>query len=85
MFSTSLHPGVVPQPKGVTMSSDKQESAARCNLKKAAAAAARKKTVRHLSAKTRSALGHQGAKVAQRKFSSACALCIVGPSSTSAH
>jgi hypothetical protein len=48
------------------MSSDKQKSAARRNVKKAAAAAARKKTISHLSAKTRSALGRQGAKVAQR-------------------
>jgi hypothetical protein len=48
------------------MSSAKQKAAARRNIKKAAAAAAKKKTISHLSAKTRTALGRQGAKMAQQ-------------------
>jgi hypothetical protein len=49
------------------VSSAKQKSAARRNIKKAAAAATRKKTISHLSAKTRTALGRKGAKAAKRK------------------
>jgi hypothetical protein len=49
------------------MASAKQKSAARKNIKKAAAAAKRKKTISHLSKKTRTALGKQGAKMAKRK------------------
>ena len=41
----------------------KQKTAARRNIKKAAAAAKRKKTVKHLSKKTRTALGKQANKV----------------------
>ena len=48
------------------MSSAKQRSAARKNIKKAATAAKSEKTISHLSAKTRSALGKQGAKMANR-------------------
>ena len=48
------------------MASTKQRAAARKNIKKAAAAAKRKKTISHLSKKTRTALGKQGAKVAKR-------------------
>lgn len=51
------------------MSSAKQKSAARRNIKKAAAAATRKKTISHLSAKTRTALGRKGAEAAKRKRS----------------
>jgi hypothetical protein len=48
------------------MASNKQRSAARRNIKKAASAAKRKKTIAHLPAKTRTALGKQGAKIAAR-------------------
>jgi hypothetical protein len=48
------------------MSSAKQRAAARKNIKKAAAAAKSKKTIAHLSKKTRTALGKQGAKMAKR-------------------
>jgi hypothetical protein len=48
------------------MSSAKQRSAARKNVKKAAAAAKSKKTIAHSSRKTRTALGKQGAKIAKR-------------------
>ena len=48
------------------MSSAKQRTAARANIKKAAAAAKSKKTIAHLSKKTRTALGKQGAKMAKR-------------------
>ena len=47
------------------MTSAKQKAAARQNVKKAAAAAKRKKTISHLSKATRTALGKQGAKVAK--------------------
>lgn len=49
------------------MSSPRQRSAARRNVRKAAAAAKRKKTIAHLPKKTRTALGKQGAKVARRR------------------
>ena len=49
------------------MASAKQSAAARRNVKKAASAAKRKKTIAHLSKKTRTALGKQGAKVARQK------------------
>jgi hypothetical protein len=48
------------------MASTKQRAAARRNIKKAAGAAKRKKTISHLSSKTRTALGKQGAKMAKR-------------------
>jgi hypothetical protein len=48
------------------MSSAKQRAAARRNIKRAGAAAKSKKTIAHLSSKTRTALGKQGAKMAQR-------------------
>jgi hypothetical protein len=48
------------------MSSAKQRDAARKNIKKAAAAAKSKKTIAHLSRKTRTALGKQGAKMAKK-------------------
>jgi hypothetical protein len=47
------------------MSTAKQKTAARRNVKKAVAAAKHKKTISHLSKATRTALGKQGAKVAQ--------------------
>jgi ABC-type transport system involved in Fe-S cluster assembly fused permease/ATPase subunit len=49
------------------MPTAKQKAAARRNIKKAAKAAKRKKTVAHLPKKVRTALGKQGAKVAKRK------------------
>lgn len=49
------------------MATGKQRSAARKNIKKAAGAAKRKKTIAHLPKKTRTALGKQGAKVAAKK------------------
>ncbi|HEY2995047.1 MAG TPA: hypothetical protein VGM22_19710 [Methylomirabilota bacterium] len=49
------------------MASAKQRAAARRNIRKAAAAARRKRTIAHLSRKTRTALGKQGAKVARRR------------------
>jgi hypothetical protein len=53
------------------MPSAKQKSAARKNIKKAATAAKKKRTIAHLSKSTRTALGKQGAKVAKRKRRSA--------------
>jgi len=49
------------------MATTKQRNAARRNIKKAARAARRKKTIQHLPKKTRTALGKQGAKVARQK------------------
>jgi len=44
-------------------------SAARRNIKKAASAARRKRTIAHLPKKTRRALGKEGAKAARRRRS----------------
>ena len=49
------------------MATSKQRSAARRNIKKAAKAAKRKRTVAHLPKRTRTALGKEGAKAAKRK------------------
>ena len=49
------------------MASQKQRSAARRNIKKAAEAARRKKTISKLPKRTRTALGKQAAKVAKQK------------------
>jgi hypothetical protein len=49
------------------MASQKQVAAAKRNVKKARAAAERKRTITHLPKKTRSALGKQGEAVAARK------------------
>lgn len=49
------------------MASEKQRNAARKNIRKAAKAARKKRTIAHLSKPTRTALGKQGAKVAQEK------------------
>lgn len=48
------------------MSSSKQKAAAQRNVKKAAAAAKNKKSISHLPKATRTALGKQGAKVAEQ-------------------
>jgi len=44
-----------------------RKSTARSNIRKAARAARRKRTIAHLPKKTRRALGKQAAKVAKRK------------------
>jgi hypothetical protein len=49
------------------MVSSKQRQAARRNIKKAAKAAKKKRTVAHLPKRTRTALGKEGAKAANRK------------------
>ncbi len=49
------------------MATAKQKAAARRNIKKAAAAAKRKRTIAHLPKSTRTALGKQAAKVARQK------------------
>jgi hypothetical protein len=49
------------------MASTKQRAAARRNIKKAAQAARRKRTIAHLPKKTRTALSKQAAKVARQK------------------
>jgi len=49
------------------MATQKQRAAARRNIRKAAAAAKRKRTISHLPKKVRTALGKQGAKMARRK------------------
>ena len=51
------------------MATSKQTQAAKRNVKKAQKAAADKKTISHLPPKTRTALGKQGAAVAQRERS----------------
>lgn len=49
------------------MASQKQRQAAKRNVRKAIATAKRKKTIAHMPKSTRTALGKQGAAVAQRK------------------
>jgi hypothetical protein len=49
------------------MASAKQKAAARRNIKKAAAAAKRKQTLKHLPKKSRRALGKEAAKARLRK------------------
>jgi hypothetical protein len=49
------------------MATKKQTQAAKRNVKKAQRSASRKKTITHMPAETRTALGKQGAAVAQRK------------------
>jgi hypothetical protein len=49
------------------MASTKQTQAAKRNVKKAQQAAKSKRTLSHLSSSTKTALGKQGAAVAQRK------------------
>jgi hypothetical protein len=51
----------------VSMATEKQRTAAKRNIKRAAAAAKKKRTIAHLPKKTRTALGKQAAKVARRK------------------
>jgi hypothetical protein len=49
------------------MATAKQKAAARRNIKKATAAAKRRRTISKLPKKTRTALGKEGAKAAKRK------------------
>jgi ABC-type transport system involved in Fe-S cluster assembly fused permease/ATPase subunit len=49
------------------MATSKQKTAARKNIKRAANAAKKKKTISKLPKKTRTALGKQGAKIAKQK------------------
>ncbi|HWG50532.1 MAG TPA: hypothetical protein VN669_12610 [Candidatus Acidoferrales bacterium] len=49
------------------MATARQKAAGRHNIKKAAAAAKRKRTIARLPKSTRTALGKQGAKVAKQK------------------
>ena len=56
-----------------TMATSKQTKAAQSNVRKAQAAAKAKKTISKMPAKTRTALGKQGAAVAQRKRTGASA------------
>jgi hypothetical protein len=49
------------------MATTKQAKAAKSNIKKAQKAATSKRTIAHMPKKTRTALGKQGAAVAQRK------------------
>ena len=53
--------------KEEAMATAKQRTAARRNIKKAAAAAKRKRTIAHLPKRTRRALGKQAAKTARKK------------------
>ena len=55
-----------PESRRTYMSSAKQKAAARTNIKMAAKAAKSKKTIAHLSKRTRTALGKEGAKKAKR-------------------
>jgi hypothetical protein len=50
----------------VDMTTRKQQAAAKRNVKKAAKAARQKRTIAHLSKRTRTALGKEGAKAARR-------------------
>jgi len=49
------------------MATTKQKAAARRNIRKAATAAKRKRTVAHLPKRVRTALGKEGAKAARKK------------------
>jgi hypothetical protein len=49
------------------MATEKQESAAKENIKKAASAAKKKRTIAHLPKATRPALGEQASNVARSK------------------
>lgn len=73
----SEKPGLTPhegleerqQGRGGDMATTKQVKAAKRNIKKARAGAEKKRTIAHMPAKTRTALGKQGAAVAARKRS----------------
>jgi len=50
------------------MATKQQRAAAKRNIKKAAKAARRKRTIAHLPKTTRAALGKEGAKAARKKL-----------------
>jgi hypothetical protein len=50
------------------MASSKQRQAARRNIKNAAKAAKKKRTIAHLPKRTRTALGKEAAKAAKKKY-----------------
>ena len=52
--------------QGGNMATAKQRTAARRNIKKATSAAKQTRTIAHLSKRTRTALGKQGAKTARQ-------------------
>ena len=52
--------------RGTIMATNGQKTAARKNVRKAAAAARKKRTIAKLPKKTRTALGKEGAKAAKR-------------------
>jgi hypothetical protein len=54
------------------MASPKQRAAARNNIKKAAKVAKRKRTISHLPKKTRTALGKEAAKAAEKSGTNFC-------------
>jgi hypothetical protein len=54
------------QRSSLVMPTRKQRTAARRNIKKAAAATKRKRTVAHLPTRVRTALGKEGAKAAEK-------------------
>jgi hypothetical protein len=56
-----------PQRRVSEMATSKQRTAARRDIRKAARAAKRKRTVARLPKRTRTALGREGAKAAKRK------------------
>jgi hypothetical protein len=53
--------------EAATMASSRQKGAARRNIRKAASAAKRKRTISKLPKRTRTALGKQGAKMARSR------------------
>jgi len=57
----------LPEAKEADVATQKQRQAARTNIKKASSAAKSKKSLAHMPAKTKTALGKQGAAVAARK------------------
>jgi hypothetical protein len=58
-------------PKERNMATSNARAAARRNIKKAAKVAKQQRTIAHLSKRTRTALGKQGAKVAKQRRRSA--------------
>jgi hypothetical protein len=63
-----MYGAITDETKGDTcMATEKQRTAARKNIKKAAHAARKKRTIAHLPKSTRTALGKQASKVANEK------------------
>jgi hypothetical protein len=59
----------IPEAEESAVATQKQQAAARKNIKKAAGAAKAKKSLAHMPSTTKTALGKQGAAVAARKRS----------------